>query len=74
MGSIAGRDGREMARKKPEQEISVTVTLPRGLWAEVLAWGDEFSLPTEAMVAQALRRYLKEERHKAFLATNPIYE
>jgi predicted transcriptional regulator len=63
-----------MARKKPEPAIPVTVTLPQSLVAEVMEWAERENLTTDALAEQALRRYLKEERRKAFLATNPIYE
>lgn len=63
-----------MARKKPAPEIAVSINFPKGLWTEAVQWAEQVHEPVESLVPRALRRYLDEERRKAFLASNPIYE
>jgi len=73
-GQSTWQTGGNMARKKPETEITVPISFPKGLWTEAVQWAKRVNEPAEPLVPRALKSYLDDERRKAFLATNPIYE
>lgn len=63
-----------MNHKNQEAVLMISATIPKKLAAEVEAWASREHRSLDELLAEALKRYLKEERRKAFLATNPIYE
>ena len=63
-----------MSHNNQEDVFTIAATIPKKLAVEVEDWASREHLSLDELLAEALRRYLKEERRKAFLATNPIYE